>query len=71
MNKNHNTKSGIDTKMFKAHSIRATTSSAVQKDFDVVVIIQVTGWTNARTFATFYKKKVEGSSMMTTFGKLS
>lgn len=62
-------KSGIDTKIFKAHSTRAAASSAVQRDLDVTVIMKAAGWSNARTFATFYKKKVEGNSKMTAFGK--
>ena len=61
-------KAGINTKVFKSHSTRAAATSAVQKDLDISVIMKAAGWSKAATFATYYKKKVEGSKAMTAFG---
>ena len=67
MDQNYTSKAGINTKVFKSHSTRAAATSTVQKDLDISVIIKAAGWPNAKTFATYYKKKVEGSKAMTAF----
>ena len=59
-------KAGVDTKVFKAHSTRAASTSAVSKDVDITVIMKAAGWTNAQTFATYYRKQIEGKK--TIFG---
>ena len=55
-------KAGIDTSIFKAHSTRAASTSAVQRDVDVSVILQSAGWSRASTFARFYNKLVNRNS---------
>ena len=51
---------GIDTKRFSCYSTRAvSTSLAVEKSGDIDKIISSVGWSNAKTFQTFYKKPVE------------
>ena len=47
---------GIDTNMFKAHSVRgATTSAAYDKGAPIEKILKLANWSNEKTF---YKKKV-------------
>ena len=61
-------KAGIDTKIFKAHSTRAASTSAVQRDVDISVIMKSAGWTRKSTFARFYKKTIFGEEE-SAFGK--
>lgn len=50
---------GIDTKIFKAHSVRsAATSKARLKEVPIDKILSTAGWSNAGTFAKFYDKPV-------------
>ena len=50
--------SGIDTQVFGAHSTRsASTSKLHSLKVPMNTILAAGGWTNAKTFATFYKKK--------------
>jgi len=51
-------KAGIDTNIFKAHSTRAASTSAVRRDVDVSIILKSAGWSRASTFAKFYNKPV-------------
>lgn len=62
-------KAGIDTQMFKAHSTRAAATSAVTRHVDISTILKTAGWSNCRTFATYYDKRVEGPRDKTTFGR--
>ena len=48
---------GINVEDYKAHSVRsATTSKASGLGVPIEEIMRTVGWTNARTFATHYKK---------------
>ena len=50
-------KSGMDTKLFSAHSTRsASTSAAARCGLPVDVIMKVAGWSVVPTFTRFYKK---------------
>ena len=53
-------RAGIDTSQFKAHSTRAAASSAAALSGTVPIqdILTAAGWSNSRTFATFYNKPV-------------
>ena len=49
--------SGIDTAIFKPHSVRAaSTSKAREQSVPLQNILTAAGWSNAQTFATFYQK---------------
>ena len=54
-------KSGIDTSIFSAHSVRhASTSTAFKKGISIDVIRRTAGWTSgSKTFATFYNRPVQ------------
>ena len=53
---------GIDIVSFSAHSCRgAATSAAAQRGLSMQQIQKAAGWTNARTFAQHYQRKVEQS----------
>ena len=60
-------KAGINTSIFKAHSTRAAATSAVTRQVDITTILKTAGWTNCKTFATYYNKKVEGKKEKTAF----
>jgi len=62
-------KAGINTTIFKAHSTRAAATSAVTRQVDMTKILKAAGWTNCRTFARYYNKKVEGAKEKTDFGR--
>lgn len=49
---------GIDTSIYKAHSTRSASTSAASKNVPVDTILSTAGWTNAQTFAKYYKKRV-------------
>lgn len=50
---------GIDTKVFKSHATRsASTSAASTKGLSLLNINKAAGWSNAKTFAKHYNKKV-------------
>ena len=52
-------RSGIDTKIYGAHSVRAaSTSRAKLKAVPVQEILGKAGWSNERTFSKFYDKKI-------------
>ena len=52
-------RSGIDTKIYGAHSFRAaSTSRAKLKAVPVQEILEKAGWSNERTFSKFYDKKI-------------
>ena len=62
------TLAGIDTKMFKAHSTRAaSTSAALRYNVPLDTVLSTAGWTNAGTFAKFYNKQVVDH---TSYGKI-
>ena len=50
--------SGIDTDIFTVHSTRvASTSKAKNNNVGINEIMSRAGWSNVKTFATFYEKK--------------
>ena len=51
--------SGIDTKIFKAHSTRMSSTSKTVLTIPVNTILKRARWTNANTFARFYKRKIQ------------
>lgn len=55
-------KSGVDTKVFKAHSTRAASCSMAAKGIDVWHVLNTAGWKRESTFARFYKKPIESAS---------
>ncbi len=53
------TEAGVNTSVFKAHSIRsAATSKAANKGVSVDAILKTAGWTKASTFAKFYNRSI-------------
>lgn len=57
------TRGGIDVNFFSSHSVRsAAVSKASAKFVSVDKVLKVAGWSNAKTFAKFYKKPIETSS---------
>ncbi|GFS05193.1 reverse transcriptase/ribonuclease h/methyltransferase [Elysia marginata] len=56
-------KSGIDTNVFGAHSIRGAASTAAASDgVPIDKILSTAGWSNASSFARFYHKEVDDVS---------
>ena len=54
------TSAGVDTNKFKAHSTRAaSTSHLAAKNIEISSILKSVGWSNERTFKTFYHKQLE------------
>ena len=50
---------GIDTSVFKPHSVRgAAVSAAAEHGSTVADILKAAGWSNARTFETYYHRQV-------------
>ena len=62
-------KSGIDTDVFKGHSTRAASTSAVKRDVDLHTIMRTAGWSRASTFARFYNKSPIEDDCGLAFGK--
>lgn len=63
---------GIDTKIYSSHSSRAaSTSYSFETGAKLTDILQAAGWSNARTFALYYKKPIEtrtlGNNIMQAF----
>ena len=53
-------RSGIDVNKFTSHSVRvASVSKASTNSVPVDTIMKVAGWSNAATFAKFYKKPID------------
>ena len=51
--------SGLDFTKFKVHSIRSAASTKANLNFvSMDKIISVAGWSNTKTFATYYNKPV-------------
>ena len=62
---------GIDTNVYKAHSTRAASCSKAQsQDLPISDILKAGGWSNAKTFGTFYSKPVETRSFAEAVLKL-
>ena len=58
--KNVMSRSGIDINTCSAHSVRAASTSKANANLvPVDNILKVAGWSNAETFARFYKKPIE------------
>ncbi len=54
------TKTGIDIKVFGAHSTRsASTSAAKVGNMPISTIMDAAGWSNTKTFSKFYDKPIE------------
>lgn len=52
-------RSGIDTKLFGSHSVRsASTSKAKSNAVPIDEILKKAGWSNVKTFAQYYDKKI-------------
>lgn len=52
-------RSGIDTKIFGSHSVRsASTSQAKSNVVPIDEILKKAGWSNVKTFAKLYDKKI-------------
>lgn len=52
-------KSGIDDKIFSAHSYRnVSTSAAFAGGVQLKEIFETANWTNAKTFYTFYRSEL-------------
>lgn len=49
-------KAGVDTKVFKAHSTRAASTSMAAESLDINHVMRTAGWASESTFAKFYKK---------------
>lgn len=59
--------SGINTQSFHPHSVRSASTSAAQKSgLPLSDIMKAAGWSNVKTFATYYHKSVVVSK---TFGE--
>lgn len=63
-------KSKIDTTKYKAHSVRGASVSKAANAMPVSKILSKAGWTNASTFAKYYKKKIEGTDDAYAFAVL-
>lgn len=51
---------GVPTDVFKAHSVRAASSSAAKnKGVSMADIMQAVGWNRSSTFEKFYYKPIE------------
>ena len=62
--------SGIYTDIFTAHSTRAaSTSKAKNNNVPINEILSRAGWSNVKTFATFYEKKVSSDVFSTNILK--
>ena len=62
--------SGIDIKTFSTHRTRAaSTSKGCELGIPVEHILAAASWSNAKTFAKFYKKPIETTQSQTSFGK--
>jgi hypothetical protein len=52
-------RSGINTKIFGSHSVRsASTSKAKSNTVPIDETLKKAGWSNVKTFAKFYDKKI-------------
>lgn len=62
--------SGIDTDIFTVHSTRAaSTSKATNNNVPINEILSRAGWSNVKTFATFYENKVSSDVFSTNILK--
>lgn len=59
-------RSGIDTNVYSAHSTRAASTSKATSDIPVDHILTLAGWSNADTFAKYYKKQVTQENKFAT-----
>ena len=53
------TNAGINTALFKPHSTRAASTSAMVKDVDLSTIMKNAGWQRESTFAKYYNKPIK------------
>ena len=62
------TRTGIDIKVFSAHSTRsASTSAAKMGNIPISTIVNAAGWSNTKTFSKFYDKPID-SGQKENFG---
>ena len=51
---------GVDTSVFSPHSVRAASVSAAKaSQVPISTILDTAGWSNAKTFAKYYNKKIK------------
>ena len=63
------TEAGIDTEIFKAHSVRgASSSTAAAAGVTTVDILKAADWSSAGTFQKFYLCPTKGSDDKPSFG---
>ena len=61
------TESGIPTDVFKAHSVRAASSTAARtKGVSMTDIMQTAGWSRSSTFEKFYYRPIEQTTYSNT-----
>ena len=52
-------RSGVDTKIFSSHSVRAAANSKAKiNSIPIMDILQKAGWSREKTFARFYDKEI-------------
>lgn len=57
------TRAGIDTSIYKSHSVRSASTSKAKTNFvPISNILKKAGWSNSKTFAKFYDRKIEKDS---------
>ena len=60
-------RSGVNTNVFGAHSVRSASSSkAYRNKVPIKDILEKAGWSNASTFARFYKKPIDREDTFVT-----
>jgi hypothetical protein len=65
-------KAGVDTSIFKAHSIRAaSTSAAADAGVSIPEILQAADWSSKSTFEQFYHKPVGNSTFSDSVLKIA
>lgn len=65
-------RSGIDDKIFSAHSYRsASTSAAFAGGVHLKEILETANWTNAKTFYTFYRRELSNPFFDTVLQTIS
>ncbi len=60
------TLAGIDTRVFKAHSVRAASSSAASKFIPIADVLKKGNWSSENTFTKFYNKPVQNNVYQTS-----
>ena len=53
-------KSGINVKEYKAHSVRAASTSKASQSLSIQSIMKAAGWARSSTFANHYRRPIQG-----------